>query len=106
MKIYIAGPMSGYADHNKPAFIETEQFLREAGYETFNPINHEASIRTQAGDISGQEAYRECLLIDLSWICMHADAIYMMKGWEKSYGSKAEHATAVALGLRIIYEND
>lgn len=103
-KIYIAGPMSGIENYNKDAFIKADLFLTDAGWETFNPIFHEASVRAQAGEITGQEAYRECLFIDLEWICKNADAIYLLKGWEKSYGSKAEHATAVALGLTIIYQ--
>ena len=37
-------------------------------------------------------------------ICRHADALYMLKGWEHSLGARAEHAVAVALRLPIAYE--
>lgn len=103
-KVYIAGPMSGVPNYNRENFCAVEKAMELLGHEPFNPIHHEGSKRAQAGTTSGTEAYRECLGIDLDWICKNADAIYMMRGWEKSYGCKAEHATAVALGLEIWYE--
>ena len=42
------------------------------------------------------------------WTCKtfygHADALYMLHGWEHSLGARAEHAVAVALTLPIAYE--
>jgi hypothetical protein len=40
----------------------------------------------------------------LAWICKEADAVYLLKGWEKSKGALAEKATAEALGLEVMYE--
>lgn len=105
-KVYIAGPMSGIKDHNKPAFDNAEDRLREDYIfkEIMNPINTELSHRVQAGELMGEEAYRLCMALDLKFICEEATALYMLKGWENSKGAKAEHATAVCLGLDIIYE--
>ena len=108
-KIYIAGPMSGIPDHNKPAFIKAEADLvalyHEEEYEIFNPINHEASLMVQEGLVRDtQEAYRMCMAIDCEYICTHATMIYMMKGWEHSKGAMAEWTLAKCLGLRIVYE--
>lgn len=33
-----------------------------------------------------------------------ADAVFMMRGWEKSAGAVAEHALAKKIGLEIITE--
>lgn len=41
---------------------------------------------------------------DLAWICRHADAVYLLKGWEGSKGERAEKAAAEALGLMVIYQ--
>ena len=107
-KVYIAGPMSGYEDSNRAAFENAEQCFLDwdwAKENIFNPIDHEASLMVQKGLVKDtQEAYRMCLKIDLEWLCEHATHIYMLKGWEKSLGARAEHATAVALGLEIEYE--
>ena len=69
IEIYIAGPMSGYPDHNKPAFIKGEQdmvaLFQGEDKNIFNPINHEASLMVQQGLVrSTQEAYRMCMAID------------------------------------------
>jgi len=91
-KIYIAGPMGGLPDLNFPAFHQAAEKLRRWGHFVFNPAEHD------------QGSYRANLQIDLSWICGEAQAIFMLAGWEKSPGARAEHALAVALGLDIWYE--
>lgn len=105
---YIAGPMSGYENHNASAFYEGEAYLIASGIpdkNIFNPIRHEGSLMVQQGLVRDQqEAYRMCMAIDCDWICKYATAIYMLRGWERSPGAKAEHALAVCLGLRIIYQ--
>lgn len=107
-KFYIAGPMSGYVDHNAAAFYEGERALIAAGIpqkNIFNPIRHEGSLMVQQGLVKDtQEAYRMCMAIDCEWICKHATAMYMLRGWEKSRGATAEHALAICLGITIVYE--
>lgn len=105
---YIAGPISGYEDHNAPAFYAAEESLVAMGVpskQIFNPIRHEGSLMVQKGLVKDtQEAYRMCMAIDCDWICKQATAMYMLSGWERSRGATAEHALAVCLGLRILYE--
>lgn len=106
-KVYIAGPMSGIKDYNAPAFYKGEEYMLSLGIpgkNIFNPIRSEMSHRVQAGEFMGQEAYRLCMREDLNWICEEATMMYMLEGWENSKGARAEHATAVCLGLRIFYQ--
>lgn len=103
-KIYLAGPMSGIPDHNKAEFLKWEAKLKTTGAEVFNPITSPASRLVQSGILSGQQAYRRCLALDLKYICEEATSIFLLRGWERSPGACAEHATAVALGLHIHYE--
>jgi hypothetical protein len=103
--IYVAGPMTGYPEFNFPAFFETAEALEEGGWEVINPAAHDLS---EFGDLEGvakNANYRDCLGWDLDQICKNCTAIFMLKGWENSKGARAEHATALALGLEIIYEN-
>lgn len=117
MKIYIAGPMSGYDDFNFPAFFTKEAELAASGWEVANPANKdaEASIDPEAkltGDDKKLMAsgwnFREAYLWDVTKI-IEGDAIYMLRGWEKSAGARGEHAVAVSMqarypDYRIIYE--
>jgi hypothetical protein len=115
MKIYIAGPMRGYPQFNFPAFYDAQEWLTAKGYETFNPAQSDKehygeNVNNSAtGDLSDPAAQtgfslREALGRDAAWITAHADALYMLTGWEKSTGAKAEWTLAVALGLQIFYQ--
>lgn len=107
--IYIAGPMTGIKDYNFPAFFDTAEGFEEGGWFVFNPAAHDLDIH---GDMQGvidafaqdkDQALRDCLGWDLRVITRYCDAIAMLPGWQRSFGAMAEHATAVALGLQIIY---
>jgi hypothetical protein len=50
------------------------------------------------------EYMRNALMRDMVAICDECTAIYMMSGWEKSKGAKAEWSLAKALSLEIFYE--
>lgn len=109
IEIYIAGPMKGIEDHNKPAFLKGQEdmvHLFSGDYfNIFNPINHEASLMIQEGKVRDtQESYRMCMAIDFEYLCKHATHIYMLRGWENSKGAMAEWTLAKCLGLQIIYE--
>lgn len=93
--IYLAGPMSGYPEDNHPRFNELAKLLREDGHFVFNPA--------EVTPYGPSRTYRNCLAVDLAWICAHADTMYFMEGWENSKGAQVEHALAVALKLEIVY---
>lgn len=107
--IYIAGPMSGIVDYNRAAFNEAAEAFRDGGWDVFNPATNDVELfgSYEACDEAIKEdrqgALRIMLGSDLDFITREADAIAMLPGWEKSFGARAEHATAVALGLEIIY---
>lgn len=116
MRIYLAGPMQNYPEFNFPAFNSRTKELRDQGHEVFNPaerdIERHGGVDISKGNSTGslEQAVtnhgfnlREALRDDLVYICQTADAIALLPGWENSKGARAEHATAVALGLKIIY---
>lgn len=114
MKIYVAGPMRGIPEFNFPAFHRAAAELRAAGHYVFNPAerdNEQHGKDISKGNATGDETQaaaehgfnlREALSEDLAWVCLEADAIALLPGWERSKGAAAERATAVALGLEII----
>ena len=42
MKLYLSGPMRGFAEFNAPAFNVAAKRLREEGHEVNSPIEHDA----------------------------------------------------------------
>lgn len=116
VRIYLAGPMRGYPEFNFPAFNAAAAVLRHDGHEVFNPAERDVArhdgVDISKGNANGDEALaakqhgfdlRVALAEDMDFICRHAEAIFMLPGWEKSKGATAERATAVALGLEVVY---
>lgn len=101
--IYIAGPMTSYPAFNFPAFFAAEEKFTAEGWRVFNPANKEQELGTTEaksfaqGDAVGLVAegwdWKEAFEWDCSKV-IHADAIYLLQGWEKSTGARAEWAVA------------
>ena len=109
-KVYLAGPMRGYPEFNRAAFESWAHILRERGYEVFSPAENSVklfgdAVRKSAegdeGRMGGDKMTigRTVFSIDLQYICLHADAVALLDGWEKSKGAIAEHAAACALPI-------
>lgn len=92
MKVYISGPMTGLPDLNRPAFTDAEQVLKLCGYEVLNPANV-----TAPPDATWEQYMR----LDIPML-MHADAIYLLGGWERSRGARIEFNLACELKMRVI----
>jgi hypothetical protein len=111
MRVYIAGPMSGIPEFNFPLFNKVAQELRDKGHSCFNPAARDLerlpTVDFASGDVEKVKAQgfslREALADDTNYICLEADAIVMLPGWEFSLGARAEHALATALKHTIIY---
>jgi hypothetical protein len=102
--------MRGVPEFNAPAFDAAAAKLRAEGHEVFNPAENDRALYGDdvfTGNTSGDLNLtsinrREVFEADLTWICRHADAVALLRGWVRSKGARAEQAVAVALGLKII----
>lgn len=107
-KLYIAGPMTGYKRYNFDAFYRAEEILvRYAGYEAYNPARVDMEDHGFDPDTSDAPTPEELKLI-MKRDCealLECDGIYMLEGWEKSLGARAEHALALSVGMKIHYEH-
>lgn len=108
MKIYIAGPMRGLPEFNFPAFDAATRVLAAQGHETFNPADRDRDSGFDVTGMTGHEnladagfSLRDALHADTQYISLHADAVALLPGWEKSSGVAAEVALARALGLPV-----
>jgi hypothetical protein len=117
-EIYVAGPMSGYADFNFPAFFAAAEKLAARGWKVWNPADKESENGVQesssyaTGDNTALVAsgwdYRNAFHWDCEKV-IYGDGIYMLRGWEYSPGACAEHAVAKFIkkqnpDYEIIYE--
>lgn len=90
MKVYIAGPMTGHKDLNKPAFIEASLSLMDMGYVVLNPATLPEGLT--------QSEY-----MDICFAMVRAsDAIYLLEGYENSKGALAELAYAEKLEMEVM----
>jgi len=100
-RIYIAGPMTGLPDLNRAEFRKAVDSIWEKSKGTaigFNP--HQAADMLGWTEKTPLWEIASVLLGDL----VDCDAIYMLRGWERSKGARAEYAVAVWIGLEIIYQ--
>jgi len=114
VKIYLAGPMTGYPQFNYPAFHQAASSLRKEGHFVFSPAERDIErdgknwgdeVKDGSAAAAKEKGFdlRSALGDDLEFICKDAEAIALLPGWEKSSGAQAEWATARALGLKFIY---
>lgn len=112
LRFYIAGPMTGLAMFNFPAFFAAEDRLEEWCIDSVNPARHDeemgwVTVRRDAyGGILG--AWKEEGTFDwqtaLDWDLdqlSRCDGIYLLPGWTKSRGACKEYHFAVQRGLLV-----
>ena len=88
VRVYIAGPMTGYENFNREAFHKAEEELKREGHTVLNPA--------VLPDGLTQPHYMDICMAMIRCV----DAIYMLKGWQRSAGAKAELALAEKLGVK------
>ena len=98
--IYVAGPMAGKPDFNRAAFNAAAERLASDGWRVVNPVALNDAI-----DIGGTAGVAAVMDAELA-IIPHLDAIYLLKGWERSKGARAELKVALEYGLMVITEDN
>lgn len=93
-RIYISGAITGVANY-QGKFDKAEAQLIDAGYKPINPA--------YIDDVMPKADYEDYMKVDLFLLEM-CDAIYMLKGWEKSCGANREYGYALAKGMEIMFE--
>lgn len=90
MKVDIAGPMTGLPQFNRPAFHQAALNLSFEHHVPLNPAILPDGL-TEA----------DYMAVGITML-QRADAIFLLTGWQRSAGARAEHALALKLSLEII----
>lgn len=93
---YIAGPMTGYADHNYPAFNNMAERLRDVGFQVINP----AEIHPDT-----THPWDWYLRRDITEL-VKCSRVVFLPGWFDSKGARLEHKVAAGLGLDLVFPPD
>lgn len=98
MKLYLAGPMSGYNLRNFPAFHQAAKMLRDCGYEVVSPA--EINAESQYALNPTPELRAECMRRDIEAL-MQCDGVATLINWQRSKGAQCEIAIAEQLNMPI-----
>lgn len=102
-KIYVAGPMRGLPEFNYPAFNRAELVLRNLGYEVVNPAKMGDKYGT-ADELNANKDLLDRLMHEELEAIAGCHAIYLLRGWERSFGARQELQLALMLGLEIVQQ--
>lgn len=105
MKIYLAGPMSGIAEFNKPEFDKAAKVLRDAGHDVVSPAEFDTPEDLEGlniGDGLGVTHLRraEFLRRDFA-LLLECDAVALLRNWPISIGANCEVAVANMAGIPV-----
>ena len=112
--IYIAGPMRGIEKYNFPAFDDAAERLYNEGWDPVNPADLDRAMGYDPDEVHADSDWDQIpesmsmstiVRKDLDAL-QQCDALYLLKGWERSKGAKAELAVAMWLGMEIFFEGE
>jgi len=104
-RVYIAGPMTGYPNHNVAAFDAAKDQLATEGVVVVSPpditrANPQPGIHSD-GSID-PAAYKALVKLDLVMM-LECDEVVVLSGWERSKGARLEIAVAQACGIPVLW---
>lgn len=102
MRVYLAGPMKGIPELNRPAFRTAADNLRGLGDVVFNPADsHGDAPIDEATGAAGGRSRADWLKMDLAIVANWAEAVVLIPGWRNSRGAVLEANAAMEFGLEV-----
>lgn len=106
-KVMLSQPMNGKTDEEIAATKEKAvSYLEGKGYEVINTLFKDEWYSKEKMQQRGIKQIPLCFLAKSLESMSLCNAVYFCKGWEEARGCRIEHDTALAYGLKIIYEKD
>ena len=103
----LSQPMAGKTDEEITATRERAiKAIEDMGYKVVNTLFTDEWYNPDQMDQRGVVNRPLCFMAKgLENMCK-CDAVYFCAGWEKARGCRIEHTTALAYGLKILYEEE
>lgn len=110
MKVFISGPMRGYPDGNRDAFLRRARELAARGHQPVSPwdlpVDHDSALQC-IGERASEHRQptshgNGCFLRAGLAALLRCDAITLLSGWADSAGARIEVEVARAVGLGLI----
>ena len=106
-KVMLSQPMNGKTDEEIAATKEKAvSYLEGKGYEVINTLFTDEWYSNEKMQQRGIKQIPLCFLAKSLESMSLCDAVYFCKGWQNARGCRMEHDTALAYGLKIMYEKD
>jgi hypothetical protein len=108
-RLYLAGPIRGHADLNRPAFDAAAAWARTNDWEPVSPLDqpvaHEGPCPVTWPKETGTQGThaRACWLRAGLQALLVCDAIGLLFGWNKSDGARRELQVAEACGIPVLH---
>lgn len=90
---YLAGPMKGIPQLNKPMFTLMAYLLRRKGFTVWSPSEQETYLKL---------SFAQCMIADLNMVVNRCRKIALLPGWRNSLGGNAETFTAFVCGKEAV----
>jgi hypothetical protein len=87
--------MTGLPDHGAESFEHAATRIRQLGHDVTSPWEHTQSLGIAEREYAAMRG--ELLAWDLDFICTKAEGVVVLPRWERSPGTCAEVATALAM---------
>lgn len=116
MKLYLAGPMTGYPKHNIPAFLAAAEVLRAQGHEVVVPIELDEAeypgyMEKAMADDTGTAQFGDCtwgdfLARDVKCVSDEVDCVVLLPYWHMSKGARLEAFVAITCEKPVYFYDD
>lgn len=97
-KVYISGPITDVKDAEMH-FTMAEDIVKSRGFTVLNPY------RVIASSMPDGLKHEEYMHVAFAMLDI-ADYIYMLSGWEKSFGAAQEYGYAIAKGIPVLTRDE
>lgn len=92
VRLYLSGPMTSQPEFNRPAFMDAEARLTEAGFLVLNPARNVP--------LADSPTWQDWMRLAVAQLAT-ADMVALLPGWHYSHGARTEKMLAEALGLPV-----
>jgi hypothetical protein len=100
MKIYLSGKITGLEIKAVTEKFKCHQtFLELKGFKVVNPFELNKKMK------GSMPTWKDYMINDIFYL-LDCDAIYLLKDWGQSLGSRIEYAIAKEMGKKIFFEGE